>query len=467
MPNYLVVRTYDVNYAVMDRVTVTVAFDGGTAMPMPPTSEPGTYEAPIPGGDHHAKVHVKMTGFWEFEQGFVLTQSDPPSIAWENPRELQTRSLEVHDRSGDFNLVYHAVVMQCRDARAKVESAQQADLTHILAIDPVALPIRDFDLSPILHVGGFGWARLNQTVKNEVPDGQMFYIERPDIPKLIGVYVPKEVLSDLNTNKWIPFSTPLHFHVNYHPPPPYGDQYPYGAGYIRLLYRYMLGYPAFAKRSKGMVNQHFVAGKKWIFVFPVGRADKWFGTSPQQKNLLRLLQEVSHWLQRFIGLSLAMQRPGRVAISAFSKAADCLDQILSSTSDEFEIDHLREIYGFDPIPAAGATASCQRMATWLAADTANRRLRIYTQQDAWRSHLKAKFSDFNESPGPDGTRECHSNCASVVCVPAPMWAAIHRDVMWTVDGQNPSYENSPDEYWDVHQIIPQLFMEHALKASNL
>jgi hypothetical protein len=452
----------------MDKVTVSVAFDGAGAKPMPPTSEPGTCEVPIPAGGHHAKVRITMSGFWEFEQGLVVTQSDPPTIAWDSPRELQSRSLEVHDRSGDFNLVYHAVVMQCRDARAKVEKVQQADpKKKIETLDPVARPIRDFDVSPVLHVGGLGWARFNQTVKRDVPDGKMFYIERPDIPKLVGVYVPKGVLQDLTTNGWKPASVPLNYHVNYHPPPPYGDEYPFGPRYVGLLFRYMLGYPAYALGAKAMVNQHHIAGKKWILVFPVGRSDKWFGTLPQQKNLLRLLQEVHHWMQRFVGLSLAMQPLGRVAISAFSKGADCLDQALSSTVSEFEANHLSEIYGFDPIPNGGVVASSDRMAAWLAADTAKRRLRIYTQQDKWRSQLKAKFSDLVESSGPDGTRECHSGCASVVVVPSPIWAAIRHDVPPKKDDKYPSFENSTDDYWKIHQIIPQLFMQHALKASNL
>jgi len=458
-----------VNYAPTAADRVFAAFDGGPDVLLTPDATNAYWETPIPDGSVQVSVRVERVGFWTFTQGLVIVPGDPPALTWAGERVLQSRNTDVWSRSGGYSLCYNAVLMQCRDARAKVEQVVAEDDTTARYLDPQAHSVRDFDLAPMLSHTGLGWHTFNHTTSQTLPDGNVYFVEMPAIPKLVGFYVPRIVLDDLASGGKVPGAVPLHFHVFFHPSPWFfkGD-YPFSRDYVNLFWRYMLAYPALYN-GHGLVNQLHATGKRWILVFPIGSKLGWLGTLGLQNNLYRFVQELAHWLQRFIGMGYAIQKPGKVGVSAFSAAAHYVVAALATQNAEFEDHHLTEVYAFDPVLPNTASA-CARMRSWLRANEAERRLRVYTLDGNWRNLLRNAGTNMVAMPGPRGSEEHHGSAASVLFVPYPtIWPKMDSEVPpnFPPPPNVPTQNDVPDDYWGVHDVSSTLFLEQAMKGSNL
>jgi len=475
MPNFFVVRLLDVQYAPFvvgereEAPQVRVSFNGSTqALPLTPAGAPGLYELEVPSGTQRAVVTIRTKGFWDINQELLLSDASPPSPFWGSPIQVQSKSLEVHERGDGYEVVYQAIPMQCRNAR-------DGHSDKLSSLTLKEHQVRDFDMGHLLSASGTAWNRFNQSTVSAMPDGELFFIERPVLPKLVALYVPKSVLDLLRnpSEALVPGRVPLHFHVVFHPHPDgFGNDYPYGEKYVGLVNRYVLGPP---EPGKGMAfaSQHHAAQKLWILAFPVAMPVKGFGGLLTKSSLYRCLQELTHWLQRTLGYGVAVQRLGRVALSGFSYGGAYLMQVLGSSENaDFETNHLREVYALDCIfddPSHAASA----MANWLAKDPTQRRLRVYSQNaneplsktNTLVPTLEKRLSALPDPPvrmdGPSGSFEYQGSSATLLYTPKSFWDTLYEEA------GTPDPWGAGWNYWVAHQQIPSVFLEHALKTSLL
>ena len=358
----------------------------------------------------------------------------------------------------------------------------------VFSITPAAHHVRD--LGPtILDPGGRGWDRLKHTVSSgKVPDGKMFFVERQTAPKLVAIYQPARRFQTFQRDKQNPIDLPVPYHVFFHPSTSRFDrQYPFHPQYIDLVSRYMLLDQIF-DIGKAMVNQQVVADKRPVFVFPVGSPTESFGSLPGQANMLRLLQEINYWLQRMDGIAYPVHPVGRCAVSGYSAACEAIRTMLNTPFAKFDTDHLREIYGFDLYTPNDVPGMCKSLTTWFRRGAGDRKLRIYTQNDTWRTQILAGIPRGTKTAGRSNASEEETSSSTVLFNPArSFWndmgdEAPIRPAFGRFDavpgGFTPEDQAGvkarrftlealqTGKYYEVHGMHPALFLTHALKLST-
>jgi hypothetical protein len=134
---------------------------------------------------------------------------------------------------------------------------------------------------------------------------------------------------------------------------------------------------------------------------------------------------------------------------------------------------LREVYALDCIfddPSHAARV----MVDWLAKDLTKRRLRVYSQNageplaktTTLVPTLERRLSALPEPPvrteGPTGSFEYQCSSASLLYTPSSFWSTLYREA-----NMPSAWSDSRWRYWVAHQLIPSMFVQHALKTSNL
>lgn len=477
---FLVVKVTDVNNNSLSGCTINVDFgSGGPGMGnqvAQPAGPDGTYEVQIPNEADIIIVTVeKPPSFFPANQHLKIvrgTGSQTPTLIFTGNgfQELNTLRVGGNSRAGvDFNLEIYFALGQLVNARAEVEAVQRSAPDRI-AIDPFRNPVIDFTgLTVANQSASAGWNQLVQAaIPGNDPGGKMFYARRVEIPTLIGIWVPAGVLVSRQRNNVDPATKPLNFHIFYHPSPGVlSGSYPFSFAFVDLICRYLFFYRF---QHKAMVNQHSAAGVNNIFVFPVGHPSKWNGGLGGQNSLLRLLQEVAFFVQRMDRIPIPLQKVGKCAVSGFSAAGPLVNSAMTLQNPHFDQNVLREIYGFDlrqvdpQIFANSLTAWRGRNAT---KDKDPRKFRIYTTDDSWfgpNAQVERTAATF---AGLAGSRESAGVNSSVVLLPLQFWASLNPTV--TGDGQpeaSSAYQVFTPDFGPVHQMIPALFMEHALRNSQ-
>ncbi len=375
---------------------------------------------------------------------------------------------------GDFNLEIYFALGQLTDARAQVQSVKDAD-SRIQTLDPFTQPVIDFTGPTVVNpAASGGWNLLRQApIVGVGPKGKMFYARRIDIPSLIAIWVPEGVLVSRQRNNVDPATKPLNFHIFYHPSPgKLKGSYPFSFAFVDLICRYLFYY---TNLHKEMVNLHSAAGVNNIFVFPVGDPKRWNAGLGGQNSLLRLLQEVAFFVQRMDRIPIPLQKVGKCAISGFSASGPLVNQAMTLQNAHFDQNVLREIYAFD-LRQMKAQTFADSLIAWRGRnakkDSDPRKFRIYTTDDSWFSANAHVDRTATAIPGPAGSRERSGPNSSVVFLPvAPFWTSLNPAV--TGDGKpagksaytvfQPVFNKKRD---DVHQMMPVIFMEHALKNSQ-
>ena len=463
MDTFLVVRVLDVNYAPQRAKTVVASFDGGAKRPLVATPQVGVMELQVPPGTSGIEITVTQKGFWPATQKLKFNAGKLPTLAFDGPQAINVRELEAHTRGKDSNVVVNVVLGQLRDARAKVEAVFGKG--RITTITPSAQLIRDIDAT-MLAPAGKGWDRFKHVVsQGVVPDGKMFFLERPTVPKLVAVYLPANRFKMFQRDGTSPVSVPIPYHVFFHPSTrSFAGVYPFARDYIDLISRYMLRDQGFVG-NKAMVNQHVVAGKRPVFVFPVGSPTLGFGSIPQQAPLLRLLQEVNYILQRMDGIAYPIHPVGFCAASAFSQGCDALKTMLDTPFPEFDTDHLREIYGLDLYRQDDVAVVCKSLGAWFRRGADKRKLRIYTQDLRWRTGIRANIPGGTVTTGPSNATEDEAASSTLLFDPlGTFWTAMAPEV--TKPHPFGQFDDVPGAYFDVHAMHSALFMTHALKLSS-
>jgi hypothetical protein len=473
MPTFLVVKVTDVNNNPLKGCTVTVQF-GGPNQTAPPAGPDGIFEVPIPDTADIFTVTVENS-----PQFFVATQtvkivrgsgSQSPSLIFSgNVQELNTLRVGGHSRDGGgFSLELYFALGQLRNARSEVELVKVG--AKISTIDAGSMPVLDFNGLTVLDVGGKGWKQfIHQPIPSVVPAGRMLYAARVDTPKLIGIWVPAGVTATRQRDNTDPSKKPLNFHVFYHPSPGVlKGRYPFSFAFVDLIVRYLL---LFRVKHKGMVAQQTAAGAKTVLVFPVGDPAGWYGSYGGQASVLRLLQEVAFFVQRLHGIPIPLQPVGKCAVSGFSAGGQFVHQALLPQSDFFDKKVLREVYGFD-IRGVSPSTFAQSLKAWrdrnAGLDSDPRKFRLYTTDGSWFDANQNIDPTTNSVVGPAGGQERSGANTTIVLVPTfSFWPALNPAKTGDgLDAPPSSYQIFAPVFDDVHQMMPALFQEHALRNSQ-
>lgn len=483
---FLIVKVTDVNNNPLNGCTVTAAFGGlGPGMGnqvAKPAGADGTFEVPIPDAADVFQVIVeKPPAFFTATQSVKIVRpgagAQNPSLIFtgNNFQELNTLRVGGHSRDGGgFNLEIYFALGQLKNARFEMEAVKDfgKNPRPIVTLDPVRRPVLDFTGLTVIDPGGAGkgWHQfIHQPLDSVVPVGKMLYAQRVDLPKLIGIWVPAGVMASRQRNNTDPGKKPINFHVFYHPSPGVlSGRYPFSFAFVDLICRYLLYFP---KLHKEMVNQQTAAGANTVLVFPVGDPAGWYGGYGGQASVLRLLQEVAFFAQRMHGIPIPLQPVGKCAVSGFSAGGQFVHQALLPESDFFDKKVLREVYGFDirgvaPGTFASSLAAWRRRNAGLDSDP--RKFRLYTTDDSWFNANKDIDPQTTLTVGPAGSQEHSGANTTILTVPVfSFWPALNPLVTGDGKPEGPSsYQVFKPIFDDVHQIMPALFLQHALKNSQ-
>lgn len=478
MKIFLVVKVTDVNNVPQKGCNVIAQFGGlGPGMgnqTAPPAAPDGAFEVPIPDAADVFTVSVDKAGFFGATQTVKIVRGGTPSLIFTGAgqfQELNTLRVGGHSRDGgDFSLEIFFTLGQLRNARSAVEAVKNfpKNPRPIVAIDPGPHPVLDFIGPSVLDPAGKGWFQLRHAPKTGVtPVGKMLYAERVETPKLIGIWVPDGVAVTRQRNNVDPSKSPINFHVFYHPSPGVlSGSYPFSFAFVDLISRYLFYFP---RKHKMMVNQQAAAGAKTVMVFPVGSPSGWYDKYGGQSSVLRLLQEVAFFLQRMHGIPIPLQPVGKCAVSGFSAGGSFVHQAITLENAFFDKNVLREVYAFDirgPTPSTFA----QTLGAWLRRNPGGdpRKFRLYTTVDSWFSAHEGIDRTLTTVQGPAGARErTGPNFTAVFTPESTFWNALNPAV--PADGKpelQSSYQIFKPVFDDVHQLIPAIFLEHALRNSQ-
>ena len=279
---------------------------------------------------------------------------------------------------------------------------------------------------------------------------------------------------------------PIPFHFYYHPTAHDPTAYPYGKDrgggqpHVGLGYRHLLF------ETWGGV-QHYYAGRRVVYVVPVGSPAHQFGEASGSLGIWTLLSELNLALHQVNGATFAdyqNQEVGRVAISGFSAGASAMLAALSNRSSalgqSFVDNRVRELYCWDgAIGGPGIKNTVPQdfgsfaRAWW---KDPQQRIRVYTQNAQYDTALG--FLSKLARPavaGPAGSlsktwAKDGQEFATLVRLPDGFFRrqyAPHEDPVSTYQG-GPSASADPGfpSYIDTHHWFSTVFMQHALARSG-
>jgi hypothetical protein len=471
MSVFFVVRVQNVLEEPVDSGLVQVSFDGSPA-PAPIRVGPGICEFTLPPQAQRIRLFVSIDGYWDVVQNFTIdqaSQASKPTIKVDG-EHTNVRGTYVVTRGDDFNVEAHVVVGHLRDVSADVERiAANATPPLSFALTPTEIWHSERDV-----VGAGGSAPLlNCQTRIVTPPSaaRILFAERLTVPRLVAVVDPG----------WgeTRFDAAFHYNLFLLPRPPWAAAEPFGPLDVDVLSRYLveplrnnpLNQPGRPERwGKALAYQNLVNPPKCILVLPVGTHDDMSGNLVRQNEMMRFVREVHFWLQRMQAIRTGVNRwprhaLGRVVLSCYSESGASLSSLLTpggaGADDGFYRRVLRGIFVFDGVFGERRynTAEFKRCAdgirAWYANGTGSRSLCLYTQFSPWWEQLNNVGGTLRRSPR--GTRELTGSGLSVVYVSLPLWQREYPSIV-------PS--NNKAGQGVVHQIVPALFMEHAVGVTS-
>ena len=185
------------------------------------------------------------------------------------------------------------------------------------------------------------------------PKGRIYVFEykTATAPRLLFVWHPQPM--DFAHPKPAGSELPIPFHFYYHPTAHDPTAYPYGKDREGGQPHVGLGYRHLLFETWGGV-QHYYAGRRVVYVVPVGSPAHQFGEASGSLGIWTLLSELNLALHQVNGATFAdyqNQEVGRVAISGFSAGASAMLAALSNRSSalgqSFVDNRVRELYCWD------------------------------------------------------------------------------------------------------------------------
>lgn len=449
-------------------VTKEVSFDNGTTF-RKLTSQEETQGFSVKESQRFV-ARLSKPRHHTVQQGLIVKPGTDPILDFDGGRDFGSESLSsVASNAGldRFHAhTYSAWVTLFRNATA--ERARRN------VTDPPAFPhtILSFNGTEVLSDGGTAFGRfaatLSRTRSHEPSVGRLVFLLTADdsLPQVLAAFVPNSV----NLNAAVPV------HIFFIPSTgrKVGD-YPFSTGpnsFSAVFDNFLSG------GGKRMINQHVAANKQCVFLVPLAPPQSYFRSIQSADKLRRYCLEAVYFLQRTVGrLRMPIPRLGRCALSGFSEAGQPLNSVIASSPNGSAFPELAELYLLDVVSPAGSTtdtASYQgllnRLAVWKAAGS-DRRVRIYTQSPQFRAATQPAIK------GPvavsnAGAQDHRAANATFAFLPIDFWRQLASEQVGTTP--SPGYErlnpaslvDGGDAFSAIHQLIPCVFMQHALVNSG-
>jgi hypothetical protein len=295
-------------------------------------------------------------------------------------------------------------------------------------------------------------------------NGQLCYLMTPDNspkPRLAAVYVPPGI----DWEQPIPVLTFLTPHTLNKTGP-----YPWSTDFNAMLDTYLVS------GSKRLIAQINSSGRRCIFVLPIPLPQTFYGAIQQSTEMRTYLLEVVYWLQRKVGHQrFPRPRLGHCAVAAFSGGGNALG-VLMRTAAMGGFDELKEIYGLDAVNAdnGGYAPFAAALRAWWLRDQSSKRIRFYESDRAgtdWAS-IGADLGLRTRGRFVGGALEYQGTNATFAWLPSPFWQAIwaedpspRREVLGHFPYNNRTQMPIRPTDQSVHQVIPGVFLQHALANS--
>jgi hypothetical protein len=407
-------------------------------------------------------ARISKPGLWAVTQRLRIDAADPPECKYDGPPDPRAYSLFSHTtaNSGRWRHMFYASLTLFRDASP--DRAQRG----YRPLPDYRWNMFAFDGAAVLSTAGTGLGRFAAHVALQVPsydphaplypgciNGQLCYVKTPDdavSPRLAVVFVP----DGMDWTKPVPvqvFLTP--------PTSGKGGGYPWSPTYNAMLDNYLVNY------IKRLLNQRNASRKRCVFVFPIPPPREYYNGFLPAIALRRYSLEIVYWLQKTVGqMKFPNPKLGHCAVAAFSRAGDPLLRLVQ-TSTQNEFPELREVYGLDIVCGAGVDAFADALLAWWQRGATGRSIRFYESDYAgadWQ-HLGPRLSLPVTRKSAGGAFECQGTNASTAFLPVAFWSTA-----WTEDPQTHllGYFPDPPNGHTLHQVIPGIFMEHALRNSG-
>lgn len=505
---HLVVHVHNSRGDALTNATVSVDFSGaGTGQPAAasrPDPKFATFEVLFPTEPPKIRLLVDHPSGFSVEQEMSVTYGKTPALSIDPAkRDVQIHHFGQHSRDGQtgWNLEVFVTMTSVRDAKQTIqnETGRAAPFQDSRTVMKVPTPI--LAAAPAF----FGSSLAEATVD---PPGELFWLERREVPRLVAMWVPKPILDEVKKWPGAGDARALPVHLFFHPNIPadkaWRGSYPFSTVYIDLVARYMLlpfvlpVPPNIFQPNKALVHQATVSGKSTIVVLPVGSQREQFGTAfLKQSSVHLLLHDLVYFLQRRLGVPMpvVINPVAQLTVSAFSAGIRFLAQVLEGREakkggdDTFFNRVLKEVYVFDgvfsgPSGAAELGTFTDALRAWFRGGSEGRVLRVYTQHDEWLTKLAAQIGAVTVS-GRDGARE-HSGAASAsaalmtreffhqfVLSKNSNWDVIvegaARQALKLPENKGKTLDDMKKHilYNFAHQLIPGWFLEHALSVSKI
>jgi len=401
-------------------------------------------------------IRAQKRGAWTVCQGLTLTD-DGASLVYANDADfgtLSTNSTPVQERgTGLIRHEYSACMSLFRDA--------QPDRTQYENNPPPAYmyTVLSFSGAEILSSGGTGLDRLAAGRSTNVVSygdgvGDLLYVKAPTDsgkPQECAVFVPRGI--DL--------SEPVPIHLFYSPST--GGKklpYPYSDGdnsFNAMIHNYLIS------GGKRFLSQHGASGKACVFVFPLPSPQAYFGNLQTAASVRSFCLELVYYLRKTGNIPTNAPSLGTCALSGFSEGGRPLAAVIGSSPTGSAFPELEELYLLDVMPPSGSSAdtgSYHRLMGmlngWWASGAGKRKVRFYSQFYAFGLSLAIRGKLVNSNAG---ALEYQAGGATCLFTPRGFWSKLSQEE----DGSNtnPGYELD-----NVHQLMPCLFLQHALRNSN-
>ncbi len=176
--------------------------------------------------------------------------------------------------------------------------------------------------------------------------------------------------------------------------------------------------------------------------------------------------EVVYYLRRSRGiLPSAEPALGPCALSGFSEGGRPLASVVASSPDGRGFPELRELYLLDVVPPSGSSADAasyqhlmELLGRWWSGGAEERRVRFYSEFYPFSAPSPVR-GDLVRSNA--GAREFRAKNATCLYTPQTFWTTIGQE----------QADSRPDPGYafgsGVHQLMPCVFLEHALENSGL
>ncbi len=445
----------DVTGAAVSSAHCELSIDGGSNWRTIPLAERQAGVVLNPG--QRFVMRIATPGTWQVVQEFVLSEVDL-ALAFDGDQDFGSVSVSstpvTEPMPNQLRHVYNACLSLFRDAMPdRNDNGNNQPPAYMYTV-------LDFEGAGVLADNNAGLARLDAgravNVASYGPNvGDLYFIKAAtdsNKPQESAVFVPSGL--DL--------AAPVPMHLFFSPST--GGKklpYPYSDGddsFNAMLHNYLIS------GGKRFLSQHVASGKSCVFVFPLPSPKTYFSTLQSADSVRRFCLELVYYLRKSRGLPATPQpNLGNCALSAFSEGGRPLANVIATSPSGQGFSELRELYLLDIMPPSGSSSdigSYHRLMGllngWWASGKGTRKVRFYSQFYPFGLSLAVRGQALRAN---GGAQEYQANGTTCLYAPAKFWSTVDQEEL--TSNSNPGYALD-----NVHQLMPCVFLQHALKNSG-